>query len=131
MLQSLSLHIPTTAAGTGDTWYIACPFVGTWKIAKAKFTPATAVAAAATDYTTVTLATNASAESTTWVDIGAINTNTGGTALVIGTTVSFTLSAVPGSLEISEGRQIRVTKADTASGDILDGTFTFLLEKIS
>lgn len=128
-LQSLALHIPSTAAGAGDTWYMAQPQPGKWQIKEVKFAPATAVAAAATDYTTVTVATNDSTASTTWTDIASFNTNSGATALVIGTTIDMSLTAGPG-LFVSEGYQIRVTKADTASGDILDGTFTVFLEKV-
>jgi hypothetical protein len=126
---SLSLHIPSTAAGTADQWYIAEPLTGKWQIKEVKFAPATAVAAAATDYTTVTISTNDSTASTTWTDIASFNTNSGATALVIGTTLDLTLTAGAG-LFISEGYQIKVGKAETASGDILDGTFTFFLEKV-
>ncbi len=129
MLEAIALHIPTTAAGTADTWYLPWPHPGKWLLKKAKFAPATAVAAGATDYTTVTLAKNTIAAPTTWTDIGAFNTNTGATALVIGTTIDLDLTEGAGCL-LSEGEQLRVTKADTASGDILDGTWTFLAEKV-
>jgi hypothetical protein len=129
MLEAIALHIPSTAAGAGDTWYLPWPHPGKFLLKKAKFAPATAVAAAATDYTTVTLAKNTIAAPTTWTDIGTFNTNDGGTALVIGTTIDFNLTEGAGCL-LSEGEQIRVTKADTASGDILDGTFAFVAEKV-
>lgn len=130
MIALLSLHIPSTAADTEDEWYVALPGRGTWRILEAKFAPATAVAANDTNYITITQSTNASAASTTWTTIGTITTQvTGGAAMVIGTTRDITLSGA--GLEIGEGQQIRVEKDDPGSGAILDGTFTWLLEKVN
>jgi hypothetical protein len=129
-LASLVVHIPSTGAGTDDQWYIAFPYRGTWRIKGILFAPATAVAAAATDYTTVTITVNDGAAGSDSSAVASFNTNTGGTALVLKTTVDLTVSQVAGG-ELSRGKQIKIAKADTASGDILDGTFTFELEKIN
>lgn len=135
MIAALSLHIPSTAADTTDEWYITCPFPGTWRIIAAEFAPATAVSANDTNYCLVILATNAARASTTWTDLGSISTQVTGTApavgaaLVLGTSVAFTL--VGAGLDIAQGRQIRVSKTDPGSGAILDGTFTFALQKVN
>jgi len=128
MLQTLSLHIPTQSANASDEWYIANPHKGTWRIVSAYFAPATAVAIDGTDYFTVTLSSNDGAASSD-VTIASHNTNTGGTALVLKTSIALTLSGA--GLQLSQGGQIKVAKVHTASGKILDGTYTFGLEKVN
>lgn len=130
MIAALSLHIPSTAADTTDEWYLACPFLGSWRIIGVKFAPATAVTANDTNYVQVVIATNASSASTTWTDIATFTTQiTGGIGFVLGTVISPVLSGL--GLEFGEGRQIRISKTDPGSGQILDGTFTFALQKMN
>lgn len=132
---ALSLHIPTTAADTTDEWYITCPFPGTWRIIGVEFAPATAVTADNTNYCLVVLSTNSARASTTWTALGSISTEITGTApavgaaMVIGTARNIPVSGA--GVDISQGRQIRVVKTDPGTGAVLDGTFTFALEKIN
>lgn len=126
---ALSLHIPTTAADTDDQWYIACPFPGTWRIISAQFAPATAVTAHDTNYHTVVLATNGGVASTTWTDFGTFSTTVAGLGHVLGTVRDIAVSGA--GQTISKGRQIRVSLTHPGSGQILDGTFTFALEKVN
>lgn len=128
MQQALVVHIPSTAAGTGDEWYVPFPYKGTWDLTDILFQPATAVAAAATDYTTVTITQNDGAAGADSSAIASFNTNTGGTALVLKTTVDLTVTP-RGSF--SRGKGLKIAKVDTASGDILDGTFVFVFRKVN
>ena len=129
MIAGLSLHIPTTAADTTDEWYIGCPFPGTWRIVAGEFTPATAVTADDTNYVTATLATNSARASTTWTTIATFSTTIAGIGNVIGTSRALTLSGA--GLDIAQGQQIRVAKTDPGTGAVLDGTFTFALQKVN
>lgn len=127
---AVSLHIPTTAAGTDDSWYIAWPFAGTWKLDVVEFTPATAVPIDGTDTVVSTIAVNAGSGttgSTSWTTVCSHTTFTGGTALVLGTTVEPTVT--PGTLV--KGRQIRVISTHAGAGKVLDGTYTFSAEKVN
>lgn len=125
---TLTQHIPSTAAGTDDQWYVPFPHRGKWRLERLMFAPATAVAAAATDYTTVTITQNDGAAGSDSSAIASFNTNTGGTALVLKTTIDLTITQRG---LFTAGSQIKIAKADTASGDILDGTFYFVFEKIN
>lgn len=125
----ITLHIPTTAADTTDEWYVASPLRGTWRLLEAKFAPATAVSVDETNYVVATLSTNDGAAGSD-VTIGSFATNAaGGGALVLKTTRNITLSGA--GLELTEGKQIKIAKTDPGTGAILDGTFTFLLEKVN
>jgi len=131
MIAFLTLHIPSTAADTTDEWYIAMPGRGKWRIIEAKFAPATAVAANDTNYVEVTITTNDGAAGSDSSAIGSFTTQvTGGAALALKTTRDITLSG-GSALELTEGQQIKIAKTDPGSGGILDGTFTFCLEKIN
>lgn len=128
--QSLSLHIPTQSANATDEWYLPWPFLGVWRIVRIQFAPATAVAIDATDYLTSTITVNDGAAGSDSDAIASHNTNTGGTALVLKTTVSLTVSRVTGG-ELSIGKQIKVAKTLANAGKILDGTYVFTAEKLN
>ncbi len=129
-LAALTVHIPSTAAGTADEWYVAWPFAGTWRPKKVMFAPATGVAAGATNFTTVTITANDGAGGADSSPLASFTTDAGGTSLVLKTTIDLTL----GNLTVTEmiaGRQLKIAKVESGTGDILDGTFTFLYEKIN
>jgi hypothetical protein len=127
-LGTLSLHIPTQSANATDEWYIAIPWAGTWRLKKAMFAPATAVAIDGTDNLTATITGNNGAAGSDSSTIASHNTNTGGTALVLKTTVDLTLTQ---RMDFNEDYQIKVAKTLAGAGKILDGTYTFLFEKIN
>ena len=125
----LTLHIPSTAAGTADEWYVPMPAKGTWRLKSVKFAPATAVAQNGTNYTTATVTKNDGAAGADSAALAVISTiTTTGVALVLKTTVVPTLTQVT---DFTENQQIKVAKVETGTGAILDGTFTFELEKIN
>lgn len=127
-LAALSLHIPTQSANATDEWYLPWPFPGTWRLKAIHFAPATAVAIDGTDYLTSTITVNDGAAGDDSSAVASHTTNTGGTALVLKTTVDLTVSQ---NAELSEGKQIKVAKTVGGAGKILDGTYTFLAEKLN
>ncbi len=135
-IRAITQHIPSTAAGTDDEWYITQPFPGKWRIVDILFAPATAVAIAGTNFTTVTCTTNDGAAGADSSSIGSFTTNTAGTALALKTTLKassdWDVTLVQGTdLELVQGAQLKIAKADDGSGKILDGTYTVLLEKMN
>ena len=125
MIHSISLHIPTQSAATDDDWYIPWPLAGTWDIVGVSFAPATAVAIDATN--TVISTITASEESAgSFSAVASHTTATGGTALVVGTTVSPTVT----KRKIKAGGQIKVAKTHGGTGQILDGTYVFAAQKV-
>lgn len=129
-LQAQTLHIPTQAAGNADEWYLAWGFPGIWRLKKILFAPATGVAAAGTDFLTVGVAQNDGAGGAFGSTFATFNTDAGQTSLVVGTTIDMTISNFL-LAEVQQARQYRVSKTVTGAGKILDGTFTFLCEKIN
>lgn len=130
--QSLTVHVPSTAADTEDEWYVAVPWPGIWRITAAYFAPATAVAANDTNYISVALTKNTLAAPTTFASFAtAITTQvTGGAAMVIGTQRAFTLTNNDARF-FAQGEQVKIAKTDPGSGAILDGTFSFEFERYS
>lgn len=125
---TLCAHIPSTAAGTDDQWYVAIPWLGKWAIDYIAFAPATAVALHASNFTTVTISANdGSGGSDTTVATHKTET-TGGTALVLKTTVAPTVTQP--STPLQRGHQIKIGKADSGTGAILDGSYTIALRKV-
>lgn len=129
MLAILAMHIPSTAAGTGDEWYAVIP-TGTWRINAIRFAPATAVAINGTNFTTVTFTTNDGAAGAD-VALASHTTNTGGQALVLKTSISVAFTATGVQREVSGGQQIKVAKVESGTGAILDGTYTIELIKVN
>lgn len=130
-LLCLSLHIPSTAAGTDDEWYVAVPAPGTHRLKAVKFAPATAVAQDGTNYRTVTITKNDGAAGSDSSAICSFDTNTGTgshVAFALRTTLSPTLTQQG---DFTEGQQLKVAATHTGTGAVLDGTFTFLFEKIN
>lgn len=127
-LASVSLHIPTQAAGTDDQWYVAWPHKGTWMIDYIAFAPATAVATSGSVGLTSTIAVNDSAASTTWTTVATHDTTIAtGVAFVLGTTVAPTVTPA----KIAQGYTIRVAKTHASTGSILDGTYTIQARKVN
>lgn len=125
--QALAWRV-TVAADASDTVIVPWPYLGTWRVDKLFFAPETAVAVGATDFVTSTITTNDSASSTDRA-LASHTTNTGGTALVVNTTVDLTLSAAGRTL--TQGDQIKtVVDATPGSGDPLKGVYTLLATKI-
>lgn len=130
MISQLVVHIPSTAADTTDEWYVPQAAPGTWRLIAAYFAPATAVTANDTNYVQVDLSTGTGASSTYTACATAMTTQvTGGAAMVIGTVRSFTLSGA--QLDLPQGYNIKIAKTDPGSGQILDGCFTFALQKVN
>lgn len=126
--QTLTLHIPTQSANATDEWYVAVPWKGKWRLTAAYFAPATAVAIDGTDYLTSTITKNDGAAGSDSSAIASHNTNTGGTALVLKTSIALTLTQIS---DFTTGEQIKVAKTLAASGKILDGTYTFVFDKVN
>jgi hypothetical protein len=129
-LALLTVHIPTQAANAADEWYIPWPHRGTWRIKGIQFAPATAVVIDGTDYLTSTITVNDGAAGSDSAAVAAHNTNTGGTALVLKTTVDLTITQVVGG-ELTRGKQIKIAKTLAGAGKILDGTYVIEAEKIN
>ncbi len=130
MIASLVLHIPTTAADTVDEWYMTCPFPGTWRIlSPAYFAPATALAVDETNYMSVAVSTNDGAAGSDVAAGSFANNAAGGGALVLKTSRAIVLTGA--GLDLTIGKQIKIAKTDPGSGAILDGTFTFCLQKVN
>jgi hypothetical protein len=129
MLASMTMHIPTQSANATDEWYAAWPYPGTWLIREIKFAPATAVAIDGTDYLTSTISTNDGAAGS-FTSVASHNTNTGGTALVVGTTVAPSLTA-GAACKLAEGYQVKIAKTLANAGKILDGSYTIMAEKVN
>lgn len=125
---TMTIHVPSTAAGTDDQWYAAIPYKGKWLVESVKIAPATALAIAATNFTTVTLTSNDGAGGADSAAIASYTSNTGGTALVLKTTVSPTVTQ-PATV-IQEGHQFKLAKADSGSGQLHDATWTIGLRKV-
>lgn len=128
---TLSLHIPTQSANATDEWYIAIPWKGKWAIDAINFAPATAVAIDGTDNLTATITANDGAAGSDSGTIASHTTNTGGTALVLKTTLDLTVTA-PSALGgyLAKGYQVKVAKTLAGAGKILDGTYTFAFRKV-
>lgn len=127
--QALCIDI-TVAAGSNDERYIPWPFAGTWRITKVEFAPATAVALNGTNYMTNTLTVNDGAAGADSSAVATWNTNTGGTAHVLKTTISPTISQVA-SDELKQGYQLKLAKVETGAGAALDGCLVIEAEKIN
>lgn len=125
MIAAVSLHIPTQTASTTDEWYVSWPYEGTWDLVTVQFAPATAVAIDGTNTLTGTISANP-ASAGTFVSVASHTTLTGGTALVLGTTISPTVTR----RTVTKGSQIRVAKTVAGTGQILDGTYVFAAQKV-
>lgn len=129
---ALSLHIPTQSANATDEWYLPWPYKGTWRIVGIQFAPATAVAVDGTDYLTSTITVNDGAAGSDSSAVASHTTNTGGTALVLKTTIDLTITQLAAAAaELTRGKQIKVAKTLANSGKILDGTYVFTAEKLN
>lgn len=129
-LATLTIHIPTQSANATDEWYVPWPHRGTWRIKSILFAPATAVAIDGTDYLTSTITVNDGAAGADSSAVASHNTNTGGTAHVLKTTVDLPVSQVAGG-ELSRGKQIKIAKTLAGAGKILDGTYVIEAEKLN
>ena len=108
----VSLHIPTTAAGTGQDDFVTFNHPGTWLIEDQELMPNASVAADATDYSTYTLY-----NVTDSVTIMSHATNPGGQgALTAGTAVLASPTVTGADRRISQGDVLRLRKADSGSG---------------
>lgn len=124
----LTVHIPTQSANAADEWYAAFPHVGTWRIKRIMFAPATAVAVEGTNYIASTITGNDGAGGADSSAIASHTNFTGGTAHVLKTTIDLALTW---RMDFTIGTQIKIAKTVTAAGQILDGTYTFAFEKIN
>lgn len=110
--EQVSLHIPTTAAGTGQSDYATFLLPGTWYIEDQELVPIASVAADTTDYSTYTL-TNV----TDTVTIMSHSTRTADQgALTAGTPVLASPTVTGNDRRISQGDVLRLTKADSGAG---------------
>lgn len=117
LLMSLALLV-TIATNTNYTAYVAQPHAGEWELAALYFTPDStgAVSIDGTNYITVTAKQGSTS-------LGSFTTFTGGTALVAGTAVAFTLTG-GASLVFSQGDILTIDSVKTGTGAVLKGTFT-------
>lgn len=126
---TLTIHVPSTAAGTTDEWYAAVPWIGKWLVEYVAFAPATAVAVHASNYLTATLTANDGAAGADSSTIASHTTNSsGGTALVLKTTIAPTVTQPATPLQ--RGHQFKLAKTEAGTGAILDGTYTIGLRKV-
>ena len=117
MIAMLALLV-IVATNTNYTAYITQPNPGEWELASLYFTPDSggAVAIDGTNYITVTAKQGSTS-------LGSFTTYTGGTALVAGTAVAFTLTGGAG-LVFSQGDILTLDSVKTGTGAVLKGTFT-------
>ena len=119
--QVLVLDVATVAAGTGEERYVAQTMPGEWQVEAAYYTPATADAAHATNFTTLSLLQGATAI------VSDLSNET--VAFVAGTARAFTM--VNGvAREFGQGDVIKLTKVEDGSGGILDGAISIYLRKV-
>lgn len=129
--QILSENI-NVAGNTTEERHIPVGLPGKWYIDAIYFAPSTAAAIDGTNNVTSTIAVNDGAGGS-FTAIGSHTTNTGGTALVVGTTVSVSLTdsaAADAAREVEAGAQIRIAKTVGGSGAALDGQYHIRLRRI-
>lgn len=129
--QSISENI-NVAGNTAEDRHIPVPFEGKWFVEEVRFAPSSALAIDGTNYATGTISTNDGAGGS-FVAIGSHTTNTGGTALVVGTTVNVSLlstAAAMAAREVEQGHQIKIAKTVGGSGGAIDGQYSILLRRI-
>lgn len=126
-IRYLACNTPTSMAtdGTDDEWLVSIPEEGKFRLEAATFTPATALAIDGTNNATLTL--NKGAAGT---EIASVTTDTGGTALVKGTPIVFSLGA--GSVVELDGQDdaIEIAKTTGGTGGVVEGVFAFKLRKV-
>lgn len=105
----------TVAAGADDEREVCHGYPRECRLVNAYFMPATAVSIDGTNNFTASLKAGAGGTS-----LGSFNTDTGGTALVKGTAVTFTLSGGE-SLEFGATDCLEFAKVEAGTGAALDG----------
>lgn len=126
--RSIQIEFPSTSGTTTEERYAAWPHKGIWRIDEVKFVPATAVALDGTNTITSTITTNDGAAGSDRALASHHTNTTGGTALVLKTTLDLSLSAA--GRELREGYGIKVAKTAAGTGGVLDGTYTITATKI-
>lgn len=119
----------SVAAGTDDEYYILQPHPGTYRLTELWFAPQTAAAIDGTDFMTINITTNDGAGGADSSNVASHNTDTGGTALVLKTSVDLALSGDL-DLEVAQGGQVKFAKVETASGVIWEGQYFAVFEKV-
>lgn len=125
--QTIPLVIDTTAAGAGALARYPVQLPGIWLVEKATLMPDIAVAAHATNGTTLTFQSGANEAGLT--DRASHSTLSGAQgALTAGTAVDLTPTA---AVEVDLGDLLALEKVDAASGQAFKGTLFVLLKRIS
>lgn len=129
-MQMKQFHVVTidavVSAGAGEEREAVLP-VGTWRLVRADFMPATATATHATNYATATIKKGAGGTA-----LGSFNTSSGtGAALVKGTVTPITLTGTGTDLEFTGGTTcLEYAVAQSASGAIVDGMLVCTFDRV-
>ena len=132
-MKTATLVIPfdSVAAGTAEELYVAIPWLGKWLVEYVAIAPNTALATAATNYTTVLLTASDGAGGDDSGTIAAYTSNTSGAgsiALVLKTVVAPTVTQPAAVLR--RGHIFKLAKADTGTGQAHDACWTIGLRKV-
>jgi len=121
-LAQIDIAFPSVGAGSTDEVYAAVPF--RCRPVAAYWAPATAAAANATNYATITLASNDGAGGS-YTSLGTLTTAT--VAMAVDTSRSLSMSGAGQAIPI--GGMIKVAKTEAGTGAIIHGTMSVLVEK--
>lgn len=125
MIVVLNCNFPAITSTTLEDLYIPVPMKGKWRIVGASWAPDTTLAAGdGTNNANVTLATNDGAAGSFTV---ASTLSGNGTAFTAGTTRHFVFTS---QIEVSYGKQIRISKTVSGTGGTIAGLASIALEKI-
>lgn len=118
-----TVDIATIAAGTAEDRYLLPPGLeGEWYLESADYLPATADAADASNYTTISLKNGSTS-------LGTVSNAS--TAFVAGTVRPFTLSGGKSREFTARADALNVNKAETGTGGILDGSLNLIWRRVS
>ena len=123
--QIAAVGLDEVAAATPETLYWTQPLEGKYKIVSVYFTPYTARALDATNFTTYSVENGG-------VVVASNSTEVAGPAIVAGTAIAQTFAAtgVGTALEGAQGETLAFKKVDSNAGLALDGSWTVGLEHI-
>lgn len=119
----VTIYMPTQTAGADADHDIALPDVKT-RIVAAKFAPAAASAANATNYATLTIESHDGAGGSVSAHSAGMTTAT--VAMAVGTTREFTITADT----LPAGGSLRLAKTYAASGVAVAGVLTVVLQAV-
>ena len=121
----ISATLPSTGASTADDFDFPVALPGTWELVSFYYSPDTADAADATNYTTLTIETM-DVVANLVACTGTISN--AATAFTVGTARSASLGGA--AKKVSQGDTVRVAKTEAGTGGILHGGIVITARKV-